>query len=55
MEVHELEETCALDVADRGGITLEEVGRLLNLTRERVRQLEAEALTEIGDYMTDDD
>lgn len=54
-EVHELEETCALDVADRGGITLEEVGRLLNLTRERVRQLEAEALAEIGDYMDDDD
>ncbi|MBM66601.1 MAG: DNA-binding protein [Myxococcales bacterium] len=54
-EVHELEETCALDVADRGGITLEEVGRLLNLTRERVRQLEAEALSEIGDYMDDDD
>ena len=54
-EVHELEETCALDVADRGGITLEEVGRLLNLTRERVRQLEAEALAEIGEYMDDDD
>jgi hypothetical protein len=46
-EVHELEETCALDVAERGGITLEEVGGLMNLTRERVRQLEAEALTEL--------
>lgn len=55
MEVHELEETCALDVADRGGITLEEVGRLLNLTRERVRQLEAEALGEISDFMGDED
>ena len=46
-EVHELEETCALDVAERGGITLEEVGGLMNLTRERVRQLEAEALTDL--------
>ncbi len=46
-EVHELEETCALDVAERGGITLEEVGGLMNLTRERVRQLEAEALSEL--------
>ena len=36
-----------IDVAERGGITLEEVGGLMNLTRERVRQLEAEALTEL--------
>ena len=40
----ELEETCALDVAERGGITLEEVGEILNLTRERIRQLEVTAL-----------
>ena len=40
-EVWELEETCALDVAERGGLTLEEVGDLLNLTRERIRQMEA--------------
>ncbi|OGQ84981.1 MAG: DNA-binding protein [Deltaproteobacteria bacterium RIFOXYA12_FULL_58_15] len=43
-EVWELEETCALDVAERGGITLEEVGEILNLTRERIRQLEVTAL-----------
>ncbi len=38
-EVWELKETCALDVADRGGATLEEIGRAVNLTRERVRQM----------------
>lgn len=43
-EVWELEESCALDVAERGGITLEEVGEILNLTRERIRQLEVTAL-----------
>jgi len=44
LEVWELPETCALDVADRGGVTLEEVGGYLNLTRERVRQLEVRSL-----------
>src|SRR5688572_7854160 len=37
----EIPETCSLDVAARGGATLEELGHLLNLTRERVRQIEA--------------
>jgi hypothetical protein len=40
LEVWEMPETCALDVADRCGETLEEVGGVANLTRERVRQLE---------------
>lgn len=39
-EPWELSETCALDVADRAGMTLEEVGQILNLTRERIRQIE---------------
>jgi hypothetical protein len=38
-ELEDLAETCALDVADRGGVTLESVGALMNLTRERVRQV----------------
>lgn len=48
LEVWELEETCALDVAERGGATLDGVGRLLDLTRERVRQLEQLALVRLG-------
>jgi len=43
-ELWEVGDTCALDVADRGGITLEEVGTIMNLTRERVRQLETRGL-----------
>lgn len=42
-DLDRLVETCALDVADRGGVTLEVIARLLNLTRERVRQIEAKA------------
>lgn len=40
-EVDELTETCSLDVADRGGVTLEQVGALINITRERARQIES--------------
>lgn len=43
LEPWELPETCALDVADAGGATLERVGELVNLTRERVRQIEVRA------------
>jgi hypothetical protein len=46
-EIWEMEETCALDVADRGGITLEEVGAIMNLTRERIRQVETRGLLKL--------
>lgn len=48
LEVWEMTETCALDVADRGGITLEEVGEIMNLTRERVRQVETAGLAKLA-------
>lgn len=47
LEVWEMDETCALDVADRGGITLEEVGEIMNLTRERIRQVELRGLEKL--------
>jgi len=46
-EIWELSETCALDVADKGGITLEEVGTIMNLTRERIRQVETRGLLKL--------
>ncbi len=46
-EVWELADTCALDVADKGGITLEEVGAIMNLTRERIRQVETRGLLKL--------
>ena len=48
LESWEIPETCALDVADRGGATLERVGELMNVTRERVRQLQNIALEKIA-------
>lgn len=63
LEVWDLPETCALDIADRGGITLEEVGEIMNLTRERIRQLETRgiarlaslaAMASLSDYLDED-
>src|SRR5580658_9640555 len=48
LEVWEMTETCALDVADRGGTTLEEVGAIMNLTRERIRQVEVKGLAKLS-------
>lgn len=54
LEVWELPETCALDVAERGGMTLEAVGELMNLTRERIRQVESTGLRKIRDEYEDE-
>ena len=53
LEVWQMAETCSLDVADRGGITLEEVGAILNLTRERIRQVEVRGLAKIKEADAD--
>lgn len=36
--------SCALDLADRGSMTLEDIAVVTNLTRERIRQVELKAL-----------
>jgi len=47
LEVWEMTESCALDIADRGGATLEETGAIMNLTRERIRQVEVRGLAKL--------
>jgi len=47
LDVWDMNESCALDVADRGGTTLEDVGAIMNLTRERIRQVEVKALAKL--------
>lgn len=42
-QVWEIEHSCALDVADGPELTLEEVGQIMAVTRERVRQIESVA------------
>jgi len=53
-EPWEVDETCSLDVAGAGRSTLELIGELLGLTRERVRQIEAAALAKAGSAACDD-
>ncbi|MEK9722413.1 MAG: sigma factor-like helix-turn-helix DNA-binding protein [Rhodospirillaceae bacterium] len=47
MELDDLPETCSLDVADRGPQTLEDIGGMMNVTRERCRQIEARAIRSV--------
>ncbi len=51
LQVWEMPFSCALDVADQGGITLEEIGYIMNLTRERVRQIEASAIGKVRGWV----
>ncbi len=47
LEVWEMEHSCSLDVAERGGLTLEQVGSIMNLTRERIRQVEGAGMEKL--------
>lgn len=46
------DQSCALDVAERGGCTLQRTGDLMNMTRERVRQIEQKARERILNTIT---
>jgi hypothetical protein len=48
LEVWELTDSCALDVAERGPTSLDDISLLLNVTRERVRQIETQAMNKLG-------
>jgi hypothetical protein len=41
-------ERCALDAADAGPLTLDQIGMRLGRTRERIRQIERKALRKIA-------
>lgn len=40
-------QSCALDLAERGGMQLEEIGAVFGTTRERARQIEESALVKL--------
>ena len=48
--IDEIPHTCSLDAAEDGPLTLEEIGRLTNRTKERVRQLETRGLVLLRGY-----
>lgn len=50
LPVEALAESCALDVAERGESTLEEVGVCLNLTRVAVHEIETLALDKLRPF-----
>jgi hypothetical protein len=55
VELEEMADTCALDVADRGQSSLGEIGRHLNVTLERARQIELAARKHVSEVISDDD
>lgn len=47
VEPWDMKASCALDLAELGGLTLDEVGVALNVSRERIRQIETDALDSV--------
>ena len=47
-----MSDTCALDVAERNqGMTLEQIGQIMEVSRERIRQIENDALGKIREVV----
>jgi hypothetical protein len=60
VEIMDMQNSCSLDIAEQEPPqTLDEIGNLMNLTRERVRQIESRALRKLGpglaELLADDD
>jgi hypothetical protein len=51
LEVWELKRSCALDVADESPLGAEELGEVMNLTRERIRQLQERGLAVLSERL----
>jgi len=51
LEVSQIAVSCALDVAEAGPWTLEDIGGRMNITRERTRQVAEQALGKIRDNL----
>ena len=48
LEPGDLDHSCALDLADAGPQSLEDIGTMLGVSRERARQIETQALTSLA-------
>ena len=48
------EESCSLDVADRGAHTLQDVADIMGVVKERVRQIEKRAVEKIRPFVPDE-
>ncbi|MBT3704493.1 hypothetical protein HOG17_01805 [Candidatus Peregrinibacteria bacterium] len=53
MDPMEIPASCALDIAERGGLSLEDVGFISRMTRERIRQIAAYAASRIHETFKD--
>ena len=48
-------ETCALDMADRGGMTLDQIGDVMGVNRARVFQIEKKSLNNLRKFCANND
>ena len=54
VEIWDMRHTCSLDIADDGTHTLDDVGEIFGVTRERVRQIEEQALAKLHELLDAD-